>query len=255
MRLNFTTCLAENSVPISNALVDHLSTSGLSLNFAEHVSYQERLAGILSGDIALSWICGLLYSKLKEQNDNLAAVAAPIFSYTHDSSAVYYSYMIVKKSSSVYSFNDLANCRLAINERSSFSGYDVLRHYFAQTGLKPFFRETLLSGSHQQSLEMLVTDKADTAAIDHTLFHYWQKQQPEASKNVRIVKTLGPFPMPPLVINQKLDSSTKAKLSSALLTLPKDLLHSLDLKAIQAVDDSYYDPIRQAARLAARIIL
>ncbi len=256
MRLDVSTCLAENTLPATRALAEYLSkTLEISIKFDETLSFENRLAKINSGDICLSWICGLLYTRLQENNNHLSAMLAPLFSYTSDELPVYYSYIITRKDNFYQNLGELKGMRLALNERASFSGYEILRHYYGKTQQMPEFSQVLVTSSHLASVQSILANSADVAAIDHSLYSYWAKHNPDLAQNLKILEPLGPFPAPPFVVHESLDSELKRELELALLALPEAFLDSLDLKGFRQVDDRYYDAIRQAVELGKKVSL
>ena len=92
-----------------------------------------------------------------------------------------------------------------------------MRYHLATLGkTKGFFSEVIESGSHMQSIQKVISGQADSAAIDHTLFEYWAKQNPEQANSLRVITRLGPFPMPPLVISEKIPKSIQDNIQKAL---------------------------------------
>ena len=256
MQLQISTYLAENTNEATRVIAKHLSeTLSWKVYFDDGLSFEKRLALIKSGEIALTWLCGLLYVRLRSKGTPLIPLLAPVFGYGADSRPVYYSFLLGLKAARMSSFDDLRGKRLAINERSSFSGYEVLRYAYLQEQKQPAFSEILVSGSHKASLALLLEGKADIAAIDYSLYCFLAKRQPELASKLDIVKTLGPFPAPPIVVHQSLEPKLRLELTQALLAIPSALLESLDLKAFRQVDDKYYKPIREVAKQASKVRL
>ena len=199
-------------------------------------------------------MCGLLYIVFRDQHRApLEPLVAPVS--LSEATPIYYSYLIVRKNSPLQHFNDLKSSVFCINEQESFSGCQVVRYYLAKLGQSGFFSKVIESGSHLQSIQSVLDKKADSAAIDHTLFEYWAKRNPGLAKTLRIIERLGPFPMPPLVISQSVPKEIKQQIQTALLEMPKDLLKEFDIKEFQKVDDASYDAIRQAARMGQEVDL
>ena len=246
--LAFSHCLAENIDLISRDLVPYLaSVCHEDIHYDPELEIAVRVEQILSGDIQLSWLCGLLYTLLKSKSGFRAEpVAVPRFS--GQSRPVYSSYIVVHKDSPYTTLDDLDKKRLVINEKDSLSGHHMLRYYLRTSALR---FELLESGGHVNSLEMIAAKQADIATIDSTVFAYLKRQKPQALKDIKAIGLLDDFPAPPLVVHEHVPQKQKDALRRALLDLPqrpegKMLLDRHGLCAFEAVDDVSYDPVRTA---------
>ena len=247
-------CLAENMTPLAVWVSNYLKqTLGLALNLSQE-DYATRRQSLLEGQASLGFMCGLLYTMFKDQHQApLEPLVAPV-SLSHKA-PIYYSYVIVTKEHRAKHFNDLKSLVFCINEQESFSGCQIVRYHLAKLGQSGFFSNVIESGSHLQSIQRVLNKKADSAAIDHTLYEYWAKQNPSAASGLRIIKRLGPFPMPPLVISKHVPDLLKQQIQIALLGMPKELLKAFDMLEFQNVTNQSYDPIREAAKLGSKATL
>ena len=258
MPLSLVTCLAENTQPLSKAISLYLSQRlGIPVFFQETLGYEEQKLGLLTGDIELGFMCGLLYTQLKDkQSARCQPLVAPVSLSVQDKMPSYYSYVIVKKDSPYQHFADLEHSCFCINQQESFSGYQIVRYHLASLDkANRYFSKVIESGSHMKSIQNILLGQADSAAIDHTLFEYWSKKNLENARALRVIARLGPFPMPPLVISETVPEQLKQTLRKALLEMPSNLLKDFDFLEFQTVNDQSYDPIREAARLGARVRL
>jgi phosphonate transport system substrate-binding protein len=258
MPLSLVTCLAENTQLLSKAIANYLSlTLGIPIFFQENLDFEEQTRGLITGKINLGFMCGLLYTELKDKKfAPLQPLVAPVSLCVTDKIPSYYSYVIVKQGSPYRYFSDLEHSCFCINEQASFSGCQVVRYHLATLGkTNGYFSKVMESGFHLQSIEAVLSGNADSAAIDHTLFEYWAKKEPELAKTLRVIERLGPFPMPPLVISEMVPEQVKQHIQKALLEMPADLLKEFEVLEFQAVNDQSYDPIREAARLSEKVKL
>jgi ABC-type phosphate/phosphonate transport system substrate-binding protein len=86
----------------------------------------------------------------------------PSPSTTHD--------VIVHTETSFHCFEDLRGRTWAYNERGSHSGFNIVRYHLAMRGFdKNFFCRIVDSGSHRNSLQMILQRSIDTAAIDSSV--------------------------------------------------------------------------------------
>ncbi|QLE57318.1 phosphate/phosphite/phosphonate ABC transporter substrate-binding protein [Nostoc sp. TCL26-01] len=175
---------------------------------------------LLQDQIDLAFICGLpliRYSQISPQQ--LQTLVAPVMqSSRYGNLPIYYADVIVNAHSDHKRFADLSGKTFCYNDLGSNSGYNLLCHYLSQARYpKNFFGKTLQSGSHQHSIRWVVEGFADCAAIDSLVLEQELKNFPELSQHLRVVEVLGPSPMPPLVVAQRLDISLIEQMRLALL--------------------------------------
>ena len=78
--------------------------------------------------------------------------------------------VIVRADSPFLSFADLRGAVWAYNEPRSHSGYNVVRYHLAAKGMPAaYFGRVVESGSHHNSLQMILQRSIDAAAIDSTV--------------------------------------------------------------------------------------
>jgi len=246
--LSFNHALAENIAAFSHDLLLYLAKElKLTVSFDASLPYEAVLQKIKSGEIQLSWLCGLLYTLLKdEQNAAISPIAAPIFKGQQSPS--YSSYLIINKESKHSSLSDLQGLRLAINEEGSFSGHHILKYCLKDTELK---FEIIASGAHANSIDFVTQGKADFAAIDSSLYTYYQKEKPDKLECVRSLMKLADFPAPLLLVHDAIPKEQRQAILRCLLTMPetpegKLLLAKHGLDSFVPVQDDDYQPIRKA---------
>jgi len=234
----------------------------ISIFIEQHTGIATRLISatspedFVSGDVDGGFICGLAYTRLAEQYPHqLELSAAPILQgERYQQQPRYFSDMIVRQESGFTSFQDLQSCRWAYNENASHSGYNVVYHTLLARGYSTaFFAQTLESGSHAQSLRMVLDGQADTAAIDSHVLDFTLRNNPEIAAQLRIIDTLGPSTIPPVVVAARLDASIKQQIKEALLTIHQhpffaQRLHDGAIERFTSIEDTQYDDIRQMYR-------
>src|SRR5207253_408625 len=142
--------------------------------------------------------------------NRIELLAAPIPSGPlYGGRPVYFSDVIVKRDSPAKKFDDLCGSVWAYNEPRSHSGYNVIRAHLANLGRKRFFNRAVESGSHSASVEMVLSGQVDAAAIDSTMLEWMKSQRPEIGKQVRVIATLGPSPIPPWVISKEVPENLR----------------------------------------------
>jgi phosphonate transport system substrate-binding protein len=252
--LEITSLMSEAADPGVTALA-----AALGKQFGQQVRYDldipdpDRFAGLLEGRFLAAWVCGIVYVR----HPDLALLAAPVMGgRRYGGKAVYFSDLVVRRASRFSTLDDLRGCRFAYNERGSFSGVICveagMRHL---GGTQGFFGAQVKSGSHIRSIDMVLAGQADTAAIDSTVIDHLAAADPSLPERLRMVTTFGPYPVPPWVASNKVHSGLQSRLRSALLEMHRTengrvSLNLGQIARFSEVDERYYEPIREAARMA-----
>ena len=259
MVLRFSSCQAGIAEPFCVELVDFISAElGLPCQFVKDLSWQERERLLLLGDIHVCWICGLAYVRESDRQDKLIELlVAPVRQHPrYQAKPVYYSDVIVRADTSFQCFEDLRGRTWAYNERGSHSGFNIVRYHLAMRGLdQNFFHRIVESGSHGNSLQMILQRSIDTAAIDSSVLELEVAKDPSISEQIRTVQILGPSPAPPWVVHSSVPADMRKTLSDILLSLNE---HSKGRRILEAgrmlrfalVSHHDYDQIREMDRIA-----
>jgi phosphonate transport system substrate-binding protein len=169
---------------------------------------------------------------------------------------IYFSDVVVHRDSPFQSLTALRGNSWAYNEPTSHSGCNLIRYFLAVRGEgENFFREIVESGSHQNSLVLLLDGKIDATAIDSTVLELELRLRPELRQHIRVIETLGPSPIPPSVMSAFVQLEVKQAIQQALLTMHaehegKSILASLSIARFERVSDNDYNPIRSMAEKA-----
>jgi phosphonate transport system substrate-binding protein len=171
------------------------------------------------------FLCGLLYihtTRLEQRHIEL--LAAPVLTGTrYRGQPIYFSDIIVRKESPYTSWADLRGSRWAYNEIASHSGWNLVHYSLHQRGeTRDYFAQLLKSGSHLNSLEMVLVGDADATAIDSHVLDVLLQNDPKWTDQIRVIDSFGPSPIPPLAVSARLDGHTKDRLRELLTTMHLD---------------------------------
>jgi phosphonate transport system substrate-binding protein len=187
------------------------------------LKFNEQISGPLEGDenpftnetADIGFVCAPTFRWLKERLD-LLPVPVPVDIRTNGK-PVYFGDVVVKASSPFHSFNDLRGQRWAYNDLNSGSGWFSMLKRIAPESPFDYFSAVLHSGSHLESLRWILAGQADAAAIDsNALLNQVNGKQIDKSE-FRILESLGPFPIQPVVIRAELPISLKQSVHNLLL--------------------------------------
>jgi phosphonate transport system substrate-binding protein len=260
--LKFSSCQAPIAEPLCKAVASFIGERlSIPVEFVADIPWRERELRLDRGEIHVCWICGLPYvRKNNAEKKKVELLAAPVMSHPrYGGKPVYYSDVIVRTDSRLQSFEDLRGARWAYNEPGSHSGYNVTRYHLAKEGLGiSFFGEFIESGSHQNSLRMLLEHKIDATAIDSTVLEMVLTKDPSIGERIRTIAILGPSPAPPWVVHPSVPADVRRALIEAFLSMDQDprgqpILAAAGMLRFAGVTDRDYDPIREMERVAANL--
>jgi phosphonate transport system substrate-binding protein len=158
---------------------------------------------------------------------------------------LYSSEVVVQADSTFRSLADLAGARWAVNEPSSWSGYWVT---LSRVGEWSYFSQVVEAGSHQRALRMVADGRIDGCAIDCQVLAVELRKHPGLAARIRIVESLGPSPIQPVVARSTLSEDEKQALRARLLSLAAPVLEHHFVQRF--VDPPSYE--RVAAELSRR---
>ncbi len=204
------------------------------------------------GFIDAGFICGLAYVHLARQVPApVEPIVAPILKGTrYQQRPWYFSDIVVRAESTIHTLEELRDCTWAYNEKSSHSGYNLVQYMLLEQGEQlETFAHTVETGSHAQSLRMVVEGSVDAAAIDSHMLDMVLRNRPDIARRVRIIDSFGPSTVPPVVVSAHVPLAVRRKLREAFLAMHEDrvLAQQLDhglIERFTPISDEHYHDIR-----------
>ena len=136
---------------------------------------------------------------------------------------VYFCDVVVRNDVPVYAFSELEGSSWAYNDACSLSGYYSLLDKLADAGAdESFFANISCSGSHLNSIEAVLSGKADAAAIDSNVLRIRFREAPALREELRVIESWGPYPVQPIVVSTALHPDLKQRLRAAFLSTEQD---------------------------------
>lgn len=155
------------------------------------------------------------YSFVKgEREFGLRALAVPVVGGETE----YRSYVIVQKGDPARNLLDLAGHRFASADVGSTSGWIYPAVWLLDRGRDPaaFFREHVVTGSHDLSVLAVAHGFVDAAAVDNIVY---EGMPDEAKAATRVIQRSPPFSMPPVCVHPSLEPAVRERLRAVLLTM------------------------------------
>jgi phosphonate transport system substrate-binding protein len=136
---------------------------------------------------------------------------------------VYFCDVVVRSDAPIHAFSELQGGSWAYNDACSLRGYYSLLNKLAESGLdERFFDNMFCSGSHLNSIEAVLSGKADAAAIDSNVLRIRFREAPALGKRLRVIESWGPYPIQPVVVSSALNPELKQRLHAAFLATEQD---------------------------------
>jgi phosphonate transport system substrate-binding protein len=254
--LRFATFLAPNMLPLYAFIARYVQARlGVPTELVVGSSYER-----LSEQADVSFLCGLAYIELRRLGEPIEPLAAPLLrGGRYGGRPIYFSDVIVRRDSPFCSFADLRGCSWAYNEPYSHSGPGITCHRLVKLGeTQNYFGRVIQAGWHQQSIRLVHAGKVDASAIDSHVLTLTLRDHPELADGLRVVDSLGPSTIQPVVVVSWLAEELKADLRSVLLEIGADaaaqtVLADRLVQCFTTIADEDYDDIRRmrAACVAA----
>jgi ABC-type phosphate/phosphonate transport system substrate-binding protein len=233
---------------IAGAIAESLTVRlGMEVTTDPTEPWPARRAAIDRGEADLLWMCGLATAEAVDAG-RLASdiVAAPVFA--GHAGPTYHAVIVARRGGRPATIADLAGTRLAINERTSWSGYHALRAHLAAHGqTRSPFAAIVETGGHAASLEAVLAGVTDVAAIDDTVFGPFAARDARA-RDLAVIDRTVDWPAPPFSVARRLPPEVRSAVTATLPTVRPP-----GLEAIVPADDGHYDPIRAAMAAAATV--
>jgi phosphonate transport system substrate-binding protein len=251
--LRFVTFLAPNMLPVYRCVCAHV---GRRLGHPTELHVGGAYREVADADVA--FICSLPYVELARRGEaDLEPLAAPVLrGPRYRGRPIYFSDVVVRRDSPCRSFADLRGCAWCYNEPWSHSGYGVTRYWLVQMGeTAGFFGRVFQSGYHERSLRLVAAGEADASAIDSQVLAIAFRDHPELASRLRVIGSLGPSTIQPVVASRRLPPALRADLRAALAGMAADadarqhLAHGF-VERFVPVGDETYDDIRHMLRAA-----
>ena len=251
--------VSDSGIDIYDRIFDYLGEKlGRKVDFVSGFSYETINSMLDSGMVDVGFICGLPYVlKQDTAEPKIELLLAPVMKNAkYQNKPIYYSYIIVNKDSAYENFTDLKGSRFVFNDEISNSGYNMPRAYLIeQEQTSGFFGHVTRSGSHEESIRMIASGEADVSAVDSLIYDFDWHSNSKFVQQTRIIKTLGPAGIPPIVISTKTPEIIRNQIKDILLNmnndpLGKQILEEALVDRFAVVDDNNYNGIREMQKLS-----
>ncbi len=229
---------------------------GLPIHVIDKGSYQEFNSLLKKGELDIAFVCSGSYVNGHDQF-GLKLLVVPV---APSGEKVYYSYLVVPANSEATSMADLKGKRFAYTDPMSNTGKLCPDHQIRLMNEDPetFFSETIYTYAHDRSLDAIIEDLVDGAAIDSLIYDYLAQTRPEVTSKTKIIARSDPFGIPPVVIRPDLPPKLRERLQQEFLQMHEnpqgaEILKGMMLKRFVEGNDADYESVRQMRKNASII--
>jgi phosphonate transport system substrate-binding protein len=241
----------EKSLVMYEGLVEYLSEAlGKMPRMQQRQTYAEvnNLIRYRQSDVA--FVCTYAFVR-GEREFGMTLLAIPQI----EERLTYHSLILVPASAEEESLLDLRHQGFASGDLMSNSGWLYPATWLKDQGLDPirFFGQHVITGSHDRSVQAVVDNFADGAAVDSIVYEQMTAEDPSIADATRIILKSPPFGMPPLVVHPSIDPELKKSLERVLFSMHRNedgrkILEVLRIDRFVTPDEALYDTVRIAAQ-------
>lgn len=250
-----------------NAIASALGqATGLRWRVIVPTSYAAQIEAVCAGQVDIAFIAPLQMTLLIDKNCGAPILAALRLDEKRQLSTTFNSQILVRSDSGITDINGLKGKKFAFVDAISTSGHLFPRLTVKnKTGQDPntFFATTIFAGGHPQAVLALYNGQVDGAAS----FSDARVRQvgttdvaagmpPDILQKTKVIDTAGPIPNDGIALRRNFPAEIGAQLKKALVDYAatdagkKNYKDLFSWDGLQEVQSSFYDGVREAAKLA-----
>lgn len=182
---------------------------------------------------------------------------APVFDDPRaDARPVYFADVVVHVDHPAGTIDQLTGVTFGYNDASSLSGLLALQRHLGER-FESVVARSVVTGSHDASLVGVAAGTIDMASIDSNTLRLRRSTGDPAARAVRVIASLGPYPIQPVVARTSLDPAIRAHALEVLSEIHLDrdaavTLGTWGCLGFAPVEESSYDELWWSVRGATR---
>ena len=174
-------------------------------------------------NLLLTQACG--YPLMTALAGQVRFVSTPSYGASGCKGPFHRSAVVVRVLDRAEALADFAGGRLALNDKTSGTGMNLLRALVAPlAGGRPFFSQIEITGSHLASAEAVAGGSADLAALDCVTWAHLRRLRPTLAAQLRVLTWSAESPGLPLITARHTDGATLSAIARALADARRELL-------------------------------
>ena len=248
--------ISTNGAAIKAALE---KATGLAWKVTPMTSYSAQVEAMGAGQVDVGFFAPLQMTLLLSKDYGTPVLAALRNDDTGKPSTSYKSQILVRSDSGINDLNGLKGKKFAFVDTLSASGYVYPTLTIKNaTGQEPktFFSSTTFAGSHPAAALAVYNGQVDGAATFIDVRTQLVATNPDIMTKTKVITTAGPIPNDGVALRKGFPTDLGAKVTQALIDYGasdagKKVLQALfQWDGMQKIDANFYDPMKDAAKLA-----
>lgn len=232
--------------------------TGLAWKVTPMTSYSAQVEAMCAGQVDVGFFAPLQMTLLLSKDCGTPVLAALRNDNTGKPSTSYQSQILVRADSGINDLNGLKGKKFAFVDTLSASGYVYPTLTIKnKTGQEPktFFASTIFAGSHPAAALAVYNGQVDGAATFIDVRTQLVATNPDIMTKTKVIDMAGPIPNDGVALRKGFPTDIGAKVTQALIDFGaadgKKVLQALfQWDGMQKVEASFYDPMKDAAKLA-----
>lgn len=223
---------------------------GMPVEIEQRKTYMEINNMLEMRELDLAFVCAGPYVEGKRKFGMELLVAPMLYG-----KPFYQAYFIVHKDSPVENLRHLRGKSFAFTDPDSNTGKLVPTYVLAEMSERPetFFRETIFTYSHDNSIKAVSKKLVDGASVDGLIWDYYKESNPQFVSNTKIIYRSPLYGIPPVVVHPAIPESFKKNIKEIFLTMHNDpegreILSRIKIEKFIIPEDANYDSIREMQR-------
>ena len=146
-------------------------------------------------------ICGLQLARSKIEKYHY--IATPVYNTPFFNGSRYVSLLVVHKNSKIRKLSDAKGLRVGVNSLDSNSGWNIIFKILKKNNFdaNDYFSEIKISGSHRESIQMILRNETDISSIDALTWTLIEKGRNKELHDCRIILKTPDTLSPPWVMD------------------------------------------------------
>ncbi len=214
-------------------------------------SYQSVIEGLVSQsiDFAVLGPASYAYARVRDQNIDAFASFMMNNGYTTPSGEYYNSVLVARSDSGYSKICDLRSKIIAMTDPASTSGSVIPNQEFSHLigqSLTSFFAKQIYTGSHDRSVNAVITGKVDAAFVASSRLDDEIRNNHVKFDELHVLWTSQPIHYDPFVFGGSVDEQLRKDIRAVFFSQHPSLnrmYQGMQVKGLVAVENSDYQPI------------
>jgi phosphonate transport system substrate-binding protein len=216
-------------------------------------SYESVVDAIVSGGVDVAWLGPAAYVMAHQRDPRVEPFARLVLKPGHYTPAGHhYQSLLLTRRATFTEVTQLRGKQVALSDPASTSGSVVPNFEFSAKVSQPltyFFSSVVYAGSHDKSLDALLTGRVEAAFVASVEVDAYLKNGRITRDTFDVLWRSEPLYYSPYVFSAKLCPKLRALVRTAMLNDQSDLVHFLDTQDATGISPATHDEYASLQRM------